>query len=172
MTQATERTCEDKRQAEIEKSLLAKECPDPGQFHQHFFKGFHEDTCSIERSNVYYLYCIPTCNPGNNEGEICCGCDVEWTGCHDPSKCDNRNCGIGYSNLAREYVRTSSMAYIPIKGELVQGGVFVYDENAMPDNQPANCDPCVETVVGAFCIVSLDELVNARVNAILEERGL
>lgn len=168
MTQASERTCEDKIQDEIEKSLQAKECPDPGQFPAHFFKGFHEDTGSIEKSNAYYLYCVPTCNPGNNDEEVCCGCDVEETGCHDPNSCSNRNCGVGYSNLAREYIRTSSMAYIPIEGCPEPGDVLVYNGIKVPDNNPADCDPCAEDQVGSFEHKNLEELVCD----ILKKKGL
>lgn len=172
MSLREQKTCEDHANDERCRADEQKDCGQPGEFGDHFFGTLSDFSESYEKSVRYYLYCVDTCNPANNDEVICCGCDEVETGCNDPEKCPNRRRGVGYPELAREMLRTSSMRYVPFKGEWVDGAVLVYNENALPDNQPSDCDPCAEDVIGAFEMVPLADLVTARVEAILKERGL
>lgn len=158
MTVQGEKTCEELAEEEQALADHQKNCGQPGEFAAHFFGTLSDRSKSYEKSVAYYLYCVGNCFAGNNDETVCCGCEETETGCDDLEQCPNRVCGLGYAELARAAIKVASMRYIPIKGEFTDGTVLVYDSKAMPDNQPADCDPCADQQVGAFEAKSLDEL--------------
>lgn len=103
---------------------------------------------------VHYLTRHEICRPGNNLGTDCdpelpCE-DPQPTYCQDDDECASKFRGIGLLELIREYLRTSGMAVVPIKGlgDVAAGEPLVWDPGAVPDNQ--TCDPCVDAELGAF----------------------
>lgn len=164
-----EPTCNEKRTLEAARAQAAFErlCAGEASINdliQFFFRPPHAtNPADQQKALAHFITRAEICAPQNHLAVDCddeepCE-DPQPTFCDDPEECESKFYGIGLLELIENYIRTSSIAYMPVASlaDAVDGDTLVFDASAVPDNP--SCDPCVETSLGAWVPQSVYEAV-------------
>lgn len=166
-SEPVEPTCNEKRAAEAQRAqaLFERLCSSEASVNdliQLLFRPPHAtNPGDQQKALAHFMTRFEICAPQNNLAVDCddeepCE-DPQPTFCDDPDECESKFYGIGLLELILGYIRTASIAYMPVASlaDAVDGDTLVFDANAVPDNP--SCDPCVEPALGAWVPQSVYE---------------